>query len=162
MRIIIKNLQNKVPLYPTRIRKLISDILKGERVKESGCINICFVNNALIKKFNIKFLKNSSSTDVLAFNLSQRENNKIRLENHGLTLGSHPAYGGAGRQSQLLADIMISTETAITHARKFKTTPNYELMLYVAHGILHILGYDDNNNTGAKLMRKKEAAYVHR
>ncbi|MEI6831181.1 MAG: rRNA maturation RNase YbeY [Candidatus Omnitrophota bacterium] len=139
MQILIKNLQNKVPLYPNRIKKLISGILKGERVKESGCINICFVNNTLIKKFNIQFLKNTSSTDVLAFNLSDRKKNKI-----------------------LLADIMISAETAITHARKFKTTPNYELMLYVAHGILHILGYDDRNNTEAKLMRKKEAEYVDR
>jgi len=139
MQILIKNLQNKVPLYPLRIKRLIFNILKGERVTESGCINICFVNNTLIKKFNIQFLKNTSSTDVLAFNLSDRKNNKI-----------------------LLADIMISAETAITHARKFKTTPNYELMLYVAHGILHVLGYDDRNNTEAKLMRKKEAAYVDR
>lgn len=139
MQILIKNLQNKVPLYPLRIKRLIFNILKGERVTESGCINICFVNNTLIKKFNIQYLKNTSSTDVLAFNLSDRKNNKI-----------------------LLADIMISAETAITHARKFKTTPNYELMLYVAHGILHILGYDDRNNTEAKLMRKKEAAYVDR
>ncbi|MCG2714401.1 MAG: rRNA maturation RNase YbeY [Candidatus Omnitrophica bacterium] len=139
MQILIKNLQNKVPLYPLRIKRLIFNILKGERVTESGCINICFVNNTLIKKFNIQYLKNTSSTDVLAFNLSDRKNNKI-----------------------LLADIMISAETAITHARKFKTTPNYELMLYVAHGILHILGYDDRNNTEAKLMRKKEAVYVDR
>ncbi|MDO9572439.1 MAG: rRNA maturation RNase YbeY [Candidatus Omnitrophota bacterium] len=139
MQILIKNLQNKVPLYPLRIKRLIFNILKGEKVTESGCINICFVNNTLIKKFNIRYLKNTSSTDVLAFNLSDRKNNKI-----------------------LLADIMISAETAITHARKFKTTPNYELMLYVAHGILHILGYNDRNNTEAKLMRKKEAVYVDR
>jgi len=167
MKIIIKNLQNKVLLYPTRIKKLISDILKGERVKESGCINICFVNNTLIKKFNIKFLKNNSSTDVLAFNLSDW------TEEHGLPSVTRPYRIGRyaplrSRQSHrknnkvLLADIMISTETAITHARKFKTTPNYELMLYVAHGILHVLGYDDRNNTEAKLMRKKEAAYVDR
>ncbi len=139
MKITIKNLQNKVSLYPAKIKKLISDILKGERVKKSGCINICFVNNALIKKFNVKFLKNSSTTDVLAFNLSNRSNNKI-----------------------LLADIMISAETAITHARRFKTTPNYELMLYAAHGMLHILGYDDINKTKAKIMHEKEAAYVNR
>ena len=146
MKIVIKNLQNKVRLYPARIKKLISDILKGERVKESGYINICFVNNALIKKFNIKFLKNKSSTDVLAFNWT---------EGHGLP---------SDRQSHrvLQADIIISTEIAITHAHKFKTTPNYELMLYVTHGLLHILGYNDRNKTETKLMRKKEAAYVDR
>lgn len=139
MKITIKNLQNKLRLSPIRIKKLINHILKGEGVKESGCINICFVNNPLIKKFNIKFLKTSSSTDVLAFNLNDKKNSKI-----------------------LLADIMISTDTAINNARKFKTTSDYELMLYVAHGILHILGYDDRTKTQMKRMRKSEAEYVNR
>ena len=138
MEIIIKNLQNKLPLYPARIKKLISEILIGEKAKVCGCINICLVNNAMIKKFNLKFLQNGSSTDVLAFNLSGK-NKKV-----------------------LLADIIISTETAIAQARKFKTTPDYELMLYVAHGLLHILGYNDNNKLETKLMRQKEAAYVNR
>ena len=139
MKILIKNLQNKVPLYPARIKRLILSILKGEKVKKTGCINLCFVNNALIKKFNIKYLNNNSSTDVLAFNLSKQEKNKI-----------------------LLADIMISAETAVTNAGKFKTSPDYELMLYVTHGMLHILGYDDINKAKAKIMHKKETAYVHR
>lgn len=139
MNITIKNLQNKLTIQPARIKKLINHILKGERVKESGYINICFVNNSLIKKFNIKFLKTSSSTDVLAFNLNNEKKSKI-----------------------LLADIMISTDTAINNARKFKTTSDYELMLYVAHGILHILGYDDHTKTQMKRMRKKEAEYVNR
>ncbi|MDP2044244.1 MAG: rRNA maturation RNase YbeY [Candidatus Omnitrophota bacterium] len=138
MKITIKNLQNKLAIRPVRIKKLITHILKGEGRKESGCINICFVDNPLIKEFNIKFLKTSSSTDVLAFNLNN-EKSKI-----------------------LLADIMISTDTAINNARKFKTTSDYELMLYVAHGILHILGYDDRTKTQMKRMRKKEAEYVNR
>jgi probable rRNA maturation factor len=139
MKITIKNLQNKLKLRPARIKKLINHILKSEGRKESGCINICFVNNSLIKKFNIKFLKTNSSTDVLTFNLGNKKMSKI-----------------------LLADIMISTDTAINNARKFKTTSDYELMLYVAHGILHILGYDDRTKTQMKRMRKKEAEYVNR
>lgn len=139
MRITIKNLQSKLAIRPIRIKKLINHILKGEGVKESGCINVCFVNNSLIKKFNTKFLKTRSSTDVLAFNLSHKKMSKI-----------------------LLADIMISTDTAISNARKFKTASDYELMLYVAHGILHILGYDDHTKTQMKRMRKKEAEYVNR
>ena len=139
MKITIKNLQNKLAIRPLRIKKLINHILKEEGRKESGCINICFVDNPLIKKFNLKFLKTSSSTDVLAFNLNNEKKSKI-----------------------LLADIMISTDTAINNARKFKTTSDYELMLYVAHGILHILGYDDRTKTQMKRMRKSEAEYVNR
>ena len=139
MKIFIKNLQKKLPIRGVKIKTLILRLLKAEGVKESGEINIFFVNDERIKKLNLKFLKINHSTDVLAFNLSQRKLNKI-----------------------LLADIIISTYTAISNARKFKTTPEYELRLYVIHGLLHILGYDDRNQDKRKLMRKKEQLYVNR
>lgn len=139
MKITIKNLQNKLLISPVKIKKLILNVLKGEGIKESGYINICFADDPLIKKFNLKFLKTNSSTDVLAFNLNNNLENKI-----------------------LLADIMISTDTAIKNSRKFNTKPEYELMLYLAHGILHILGYDDRDKTQKKQMREKEIEYVDR
>ncbi|MDD5465326.1 MAG: rRNA maturation RNase YbeY [Candidatus Omnitrophica bacterium] len=137
MKITIKNLQDKIPVHPQKIKNLIHKVLKGEKVKESGWINICFVNNSLIKKFNAKFLKTNSATDVLAFNLGRKK--KI-----------------------ILADIMISTDTAIKQAGIFKTTPDYELLLYVTHGILHILGYNDRTKPEVRLMREKESEYVDR
>ncbi len=139
MKITIKNLQNKLPVSEAKIKKLILKIIEGEGIKESGCINICFTDDSLIKKFNLKYLKTNSSTDVMAFNLSNNSIGKI-----------------------LLADIMISTDTALRNAREFKTKTDYELMLYIAHGILHILGYNDHNKTQRKLMRKKETEYVNR
>jgi len=135
----IINLQKKLPIPKTRIKNLILKILKGEGFSKSGYINICFTDNFVIKKLNTKFLKTNSATDVLAFNLN---NNKT--------------------ESGLLADIVISTDTAITNARNFKSTPGDELLLYVAHGILHILGFDDRAKTETQLMRKKEKEYVNR
>ena len=137
MRITLKNLQNKLPIHTGKIKKLILKVIKGERVKESGWINICFVDNTQIKKFNAKFLKTKSSTDVLAFNLSEKKERKI-----------------------ILADIMISTQEALKQAANFKTTPDYELSLYVVHGLLHILGFNDRSRGEKKLMRKKESRYV--
>lgn len=137
MKITIKNLQNKLSIHPLKIKNLINKIIKGEKRKESGWINICFVDNSRIKKFNAKFLKTNSATDVLAFNL------------------------GDGKEI-ILADIMISTDKAIEQAGNFKTNPNYELLLYIAHGVLHILGFDDHTKNQIKIMRKKESEYVNR
>jgi probable rRNA maturation factor len=97
------------------------------------------VNNQLIKRFNAKFLKNNTPTDVLAFNSSNARIKKA-----------------------IAADIMISTDAALKQARNFKTTPDYELLLYAAHGLLHILGYNDQTPAQIKLMRKKESQYVDR
>ena len=138
MKITIKNLQNKLPVRQTKIKNLILRVIKKERAGRAGWINLCFVDNRRIKKFNAKFLKTNSTTDVLAFNLGNKK-----------------------RKNIILADIMISTDIAISQARKFKTTPEYELLLYIVHGILHILGYNDQTASGAKLMRKKENQYVN-
>ena len=131
-------MQKKVPVDNRKIKKLILKVLKGEKVKESGWINICFVDNPQIKKFNAKFLKTKSSTDVLAFNLNEKKEKNI-----------------------ILADIMISAQEALKQARNFKTTPDYELSLYVVHGLLHILGFNDHTPREIRLMRKKEDQYVH-
>ena len=139
MKISVKNLQKKLPVSQKEVKELVRKILAGEKRMECGYINICFVDDGLIREFNARFLKENSSTDVLAFNLNDKGADKI-----------------------LLADIMISSDTAINNARKFNTDPGYELMLYIAHGVLHILGYDDKNKTLRKKMRKKELQYVHR
>ena len=137
--ITVSNLQNKLPIHRIRVKKLILKILKGEGCNKSGYINVCFTDNLLIKKLNSKFLRANSATDVLAFNLNNQRNN--------------PA---------VLADIAISTDTAISNARGFKTRPGDELMLYVAHGVLHILGFKDYTKAQTQLMRKKEKEYVDR
>ena len=138
MKITLQNLQKNIPLPIGKIKKLILKVLKGEGVKKTGWINICFVSNPEIKKFNTKFLNNKSSTDVLAFNLSNKKDADI-----------------------ILADIMISIQAAQQQAISFKTTFDYELSLYVVHGILHILGFNDHTAHQKKLMRKKESQYVH-
>jgi probable rRNA maturation factor len=137
MKITLQNLQKYVPVSTGKIKKLILKILKGQKIKKSGWINICFVDDRQIKKFNARFHKTKSSTDVLAFNLSDKKEKNI-----------------------ILADIMISAQTALKQAASFKTTPDYELSLYVVHGILHILGYNDRTGSQRKLMRKKESLYV--
>jgi len=84
---------------------------------------------------NLKYLGKNQPTDVLSFDSS-----------------------GAERKC---ADIIISTQTAIRNAKAFKTTPLFELNLYLVHGLLHILGYDDKTHQQRKLIRRKEKQYVY-
>jgi rRNA maturation RNase YbeY len=59
------------------------------------------------------------------------------------------------RDETLLGDIAVSTDTAIRNARIYKTTPLYEIYLYVIHGVLHLLGYDDKTQKERKIMQSK-------
>src|SRR6185503_6992426 len=87
-------------------------------------LSIAFVSNAAIRKINRKFLKHDFATDVISFPLD----------------------------SDLLGELVISAEYAVAEAAKRKIPVEEELLRCVAHGILHLLGYDDHRPADRKRM----------
>ena len=54
-------------------------------------------------------------------------------------------------------EIFVSTETARRQARRFGTTTGHELRLYLAHGLLHLHGFDDKDaRSSAEMQRAQE------
>ena len=54
-------------------------------------------------------------------------------------------------------EIFVSTETARRQARRFGTTADHEMRLYIAHGLLHLHGFDDTNaRSSAEMQRAQE------
>jgi len=49
-------------------------------------------------------------------------------------------------------EIFISAETAERNARRFRSSFERELRLYLVHGLLHLHGFDDGTAAGAKKM----------
>jgi probable rRNA maturation factor len=80
-------------------------------------LSIAFVTNAAIRRLNRRFLRHDFATDVLSF-----------------PLGGDP-WG----------ELVISAEFARSEARRRGIPVEEELLRYVAHGILHLLGYDDHD-----------------
>jgi len=54
-------------------------------------------------------------------------------------------------------EIFISVETAKRHARAFGNSLLHELQLYIVHGLLHLHGFDDRTQAGARRMEKMQA-----
>jgi len=65
------------------------------------------------------------------------------------------SFDNSIKKNEILTDIVVSTDTALRNSRIFKTKPFYELCLYVVHGLLHILGYDDENLKQKRIMDEK-------
>jgi probable rRNA maturation factor len=78
-------------------------------------LSIAFVTNAAIRKINRRFLRHDFPTDVISFPLG----------------------------TDLVGELVISADYAVQEAAKRKIPVEEELLRYVAHGILHLLGYDD-------------------
>lgn len=91
-------------------------------------LSIAFVTNAAIRKINKRFLRHDFATDVISFPLD----------------------------TDLVGELVISAEYASGEARARKIPVEEELLRYVAHGILHLLGYDDHEPADRKRMWKRQ------
>lgn len=57
-------------------------------------------------------------------------------------------------------EIFVSTETARRQARRFGTTADHETRLYIAHGLLHLHGFDDKDARSAAKMKRAQEKLV--
>jgi len=63
-------------------------------------------------------------------------------------------YGGGN------AEIFISLDTARRQAAEHRSTFGGEVRLYLAHGLLHLSGYNDHTPAQIRKMRKAEQALL--
>jgi probable rRNA maturation factor len=57
-------------------------------------------------------------------------------------------------------EIFVSTETARSHARRFGNSLEHEIRLYIAHGLLHLHGFDDRDPANAAEMELAQEKLV--
>ena len=133
MKIDIQNLQNIEKIDKDKIIERADCVLKamGENDAE---LSLVLVNDMYIRNLNWKYRNKDSTTDVLAFSMRDSK----------------------GLSGVILGDVVISVETAKREARKRKKDFQDELDLYFVHGILHLLGYDDEKPRARKKMKLKE------
>jgi len=60
----------------------------------------------------------------------------------------------------LHGEIFISTQTAGTNAARFGKSFDYEMRLYIAHGLLHLHGFDDKKPAAAAKMKRAQEKLV--
>lgn len=91
-------------------------------------LSVAFVTNAAIRKINKQFLQHDFATDVISFPLG----------------------------TDLVGELVISADYAVGEARQRGIPVEEELLRYVAHGILHLLGYDDHDPADKARMWKRQ------
>ena len=127
----INNLQRHLRVPRARMDRLSRLILRKE--KKSGCeVTFAIVDNRHIRKLNRQYLNHDYATDVLAFPMM------------------HP----------LLGEVVLSAEYAIAEAKSRGISPQEELLRYAAHGLLHLLGYDDHDPQNKKIMWALQEEYL--
>ena len=57
-------------------------------------------------------------------------------------------------------EIVVSVETAAAQAHDHHSSLGAELRLYIVHGMLHLLGFDDTTPLAAELMKRTQTRIV--
>ena len=125
---------SKFKVKDLRKKKIWLNSISKNEGKDIGSLNFLFVDDKQLLKYNKKYLQHESYTDIITFDNSL--NNKI-----------------AG-------DIVISLERVNENAKYYQVSYNYELERVMAHGLLHLLGYNDKNKEEKIIIRKKENYYL--
>lgn len=129
MKITITNLQNAYPIKRQRVREVVKAVLHRE--KADAELSVVFVDKDEITRLNKKFLGHKGPTDVLSFPLE--------------TNAKH-----------ITGEVIVCVPVAVEYAAEAKTEVEGEIMLYVVHGILHLLGYDDTDTKSANTIHHVE------
>ena len=57
---------------------------------------------------------------------------------------------------EIHGELFVCVDEAILHARGFRTSWQSEVIRYVVHGVLHLLGHDDHRAADRRKMRQEE------
>lgn len=122
------------PLDEGRLKKAVRAVLK-ESGFDGGEISIAVVDDAEMHALNRKYLEHDYPTDVLSFVLDEED-------------------------SRLDGEIIVSSDYAAREAKIYNWTAEDEILLYVIHGSLHLVGHDDQDAASKKLMREQERKHL--
>jgi probable rRNA maturation factor len=119
-----------------RLRRAVAGIL-AEAGRSQATISVAIVDDTTIHELNARYLQHDYPTDVLSFVLEQDDQ---RLE----------------------GEIVVSADTARTVAARLAWPADDELLLYVIHGALHLVGFDDDSDADLQRMRQQETIHLAR
>jgi len=105
-------------------------------------VSLLLCDDDAIRTLNRAYRGQDRPTDVLSF--SQEEGPPM------------PSDGEDGAVPRVLGDVAISIETARRQAREAGWTLQEEVEALLAHGLLHLLGYDHESTDDSRVMRARE------
>jgi len=119
---------------PTRAIKLRAERMLAALVLTDRELSIVLCDDATIRALNARYRRKDAATDVLAFAMEE---------------------GRAMPETALLGDLVVSLDTAARQADARGARVLDEVTMLVAHGLLHLLGFDHRNRKEERRMKAR-------
>ncbi len=143
------------------LRRIVQALLREVWPEGSFDLVISIVAAPAMTRLNETFLRHQGSTDVITFDYAERVGQASRLSS-----GSSQDNSQRDRRDAcptlLHGEIFVCLDEAASQARRFRTTWQSELVRYVVHGVLHLLGHDDQRSAARRRMKRAENKLLRR
>jgi probable rRNA maturation factor len=121
------------------LHQLAMVVLKAERVAGPVEVGVVVTTDAEVRALNKQYLGHDYETDVLSFGMLE--------DDDFITPSERPSY---------LGDVVVSYERAAEQAPEYSHTADKEVATLVVHGLLHLLGYNDAEDTERERMHARQ------
>jgi probable rRNA maturation factor len=129
----VTNAQRRERCPASLIARSVRTVLRGEGYRTADISVVC-VNDGVSRRINSRFLRHDFATDVISF-----------------PLGEGDAVEG---------ELYVNFDRARVQARQYCISRPMEIVRLVIHGVLHLIGYDDQTPRDRESMHQREDVYL--
>ncbi|MEX1012196.1 MAG: rRNA maturation RNase YbeY [Waddliaceae bacterium] len=133
MDVCIQNKQTDLSINLSKIPSIVEQVITFERQKCDE-VEIHFVDKNTIASLHDQYFNDPTPTDCISFPLDGEE-------------CSHYRHMGI---------VVVCPQVAVEYAKDQSLDPQRETILYLVHGLLHLIGYDDQSDKDRMIMRQSE------
>ena len=126
------------------VKEVTEEFLKHYKIKNKE-VSIAFVGDAEIRKLNKKYRRLDKPTDILAF----------PGEDRGL-------FEKGGIKGGFLGELIIDYAQIKRQAKLYSDSIRDELIFILVHGLLHLLGHEDETERGKQEMEALGRIFVNK
>jgi probable rRNA maturation factor len=122
-----------------QVQQIVQQVLLEEN-QTCDEVNIYFVDTPTICQLHEDFFQDPSPTDCISFPMDEEHDEKCPY--------------------RILGEVFVCPATAVAYASQHHVNSYEETMLYMIHGLLHLLGYDDILEEDQYFMREAENRHI--
>lgn len=138
VKIEVYNKQKNLPIPSLAVKKIVRAVIALEK---NVCdeVSLHFVTEKKICELHSEYFNDASITDCISF----------PMDDINVNIGY-----------RILGEVFVCPKTAVHYAQKHKSDPFAECTLYLVHGLLHLMGYDDLQPKDRAAMRRAEKRHL--
>ncbi|SRR6266487_1541851 len=150
------------------VEAVVTQTLYKAGITQPVMLTLLITSDETMRHLNKQYRCQDKPTDVLSFPLLDKPIVSAPADQlwilpdalNGEENQTKQAFVTPAELTRHLGDIVISWPTVVRQATEAEHKPAYELLYLLSHGVLHLIGYDDQTEAGYQAMVRIQQAVM--